>query len=225
MKHVHENETKNHILLFVDLDGTLVTSKVNNTFDFINFYHSMKLRNKKLSVLLYIVIKLIILTIIKFFKKFGITIDLDTQLINMLFLLKNKNELRKLSLNWLYILLKRNLMNVNFFKIVSELSKKFIIDEIFLLSCCSEFPACIIAEKFNLKCLSREFIVKKNIILDMKDKGVCWLVKTNKVIRVKLKYSNFEFKFKIFYVLDQTSAVSENEILKLFDVVIILNNN
>jgi hypothetical protein len=131
--------------------------------------------------------------------------------------------LRVLSLYWLHLLLKKNLIRTNVIKRIIEIKTLFSSRvEVFILTCCIEYPACLLAEKFDFKCLSRELRKKGGIVLGLKDIHLCYITKAVKyanVIKSFIKKCS-QRPFTV-YIVDEASANDEKPFLKLFKGVII----
>jgi hypothetical protein len=132
--------------------------------------------------------------------------------------------LKAVSLYWLRLLLVKKLVKTDVMKRIIEvetLSPSKV--EVYVLTCCTEYPACLIAEKFGYKCLSRELRKKGGIVLGLKDMQPCYITKMVKyanVIKLFIK-ENSQRPFTV-YIVDKESAKNEKPILKLFNKVIIV---
>jgi hypothetical protein len=224
---VGKDMNKECLVIFVDLDATLTDSTINNTYDYIKAYYLWCLRNKFLAEAILEIVKGIALILILIMRKLHLSsIDLDTLLIDVLFLGHNTRMHHAFSLYWTYILLTRRKINIRVLALLENLKRLCITRkhcEIYLFTCCTEYPACIIANKLSMKCLAREFKSLGEIIIGLKDKGACWVVKGIKLLKIIFTYSLKKLNCAFIYITDRASAYHEGKLLKLFNKVVIIN--
>ena len=215
---------KSLLLVFVDLDGTLVDPKINNTYDFILFLYLYKIRSPRLvKLMLFLITKyLYILAIV--LSKLQVKVDTYTVLISIVFCCFSSKTLRTVSLYWIHLLFRERLIRTDIIKQVTRIKTSFPGKvEVFVLTCCVEYPACLLAEKFGFKCLSRELRKKGDLVFSLKDAHLCHITKAEKYVNIiKLFIKLYSQKPFTVYILDDASANNEKPLLTLFNKVIIV---
>lgn len=212
------------VVVFVDLDGTLISPRVNNTYDFIPFLNYYRLRNPILLKLLTFIMTRFSDAIAVVLNRLRVKIDTNAVFINTVFFWLDLRLLKAVSLYWLRLLLAKKLVRSDVMKRIIEvktLSPGKV--EVYVLTCCIEYPACSIAEMLGYKCLSRELRKKGGIVLGLKDMQPCYITKIVKYASViKLFIKKYQQRPFTVYIVDEESAKNEKPLLKLFNKVIIV---
>jgi len=212
------------VVVFVDLDGTLINPRVNNTYDFIQFLNYYRLRNPILLKLLTFIMSKFSHIIAAVLSRLRVKIDTSAVFINTMFFCLDLRLLKAVSLYWFHLLLIKKLVRTDVMKRIIKietLSPSRV--EVYVLTCCIEYPACLIAEKLGYKCLSRELRKKGGIVLGLKDMQPCYITKMVKYANViKLFIKEYSQRSFTVYIVDEESAKNEKPILKLFNKVIIV---
>jgi hypothetical protein len=212
------------VLVFVDLDGTLVDPKVNNTYNFISFLYYHRLRSSTLLKLIMFIMTTFSYIVAAMLSKLHVKMDTNMVFVSIVIFCFRSKTLRLFSLYWLHLLLKKKLIRTNVIKRIIEIKTLFPGRvEVFVLTCCIEYPACLLAEKFGFKCLSRELRKKGGIVLGLKDIHLCYITKAAKyanVIKAFIKECS-QRPFTV-YIVDGASANDEKHLLKLFNKVIMV---
>lgn len=213
-----------HIVVFVDLDGTLIDPKVNNTYDFISFLYYCRLRSLALLKLVMFIMARISYMIAIMLSKLRVKMDTSTIFISSALFCSNLKRLESLSLYWLYLLLRKKFLRTDVIKKIIKIEKMSPSRvEVYVLTCCVEYPACIIAEKLGYKCLSRELRKKGGITVGLKDIQPCYITKAEKYANtIKSVIKECLQRPYTIYIVDKESARSEEPLLRLFDKVIIV---
>jgi len=212
------------LLVFVDLDGTLVVPKINNTYDFIPFLCLHKIRSPRLVKLIVFIITKFLYTVAIVLSKLRVKVDTYALLVGFVFSCFSSKTLRTVSLYWIHLLFRERLIRTDIIEQVTRIKTSFLgMVEVFVLTCCVEYPACLLAEKFGFKCLSRELRKKGNLVFSLKDAHLCYITKAEKYVNIiksfiKL-YSQRPFTV---YIVDDASANNEKPLLTLFNKVIIV---
>ena len=212
------------VVVFVDLDGTLINPRVNNTYDFIQFLNYYRLRNPILLKLLTFIMSKFSHIIAAVLSRLRVKIDTNAVFINTMLFCLDLRLLKAVSLYWFHLLLIKKLVRTDVMKRIIKietLSPSRV--EVYVLTCCIEYPACLIAEKFGFKCLSRELRKKGGIILGLKDIQLCYITKAVKYADViKSFIKRCSQRLFTVYIVDEASANDEKPLLKLFNKVIIV---
>jgi hypothetical protein len=212
------------VVVFVDLDGTLINPRVNNTYDFIPFLNYYRLRNPILLKLLTFIVTRLSHAIAVVLNRLCVKIDNSAVFINTMFFCLDLRLLKAVSLYWLRLLLVKKLVKTDVMKRIIEveaLSPSKV--EVYVLTCCTEYPACLMAEKLGYKCLSRELRKRGDIVLGLKDMQPCYITKIVKYANViKLFIKEYSQRPFTVYIVDEESAKNEKPLLKLFNKVIIV---
>lgn len=203
-------------MVFVDLDGTLTRSYVNNTYAFISLLihlRSTYLRRKIYKTMLRLTPAI---TSLYNFLKIGLLgISLDSILITVLLFGFDLHEIKRFSLYWLRILTNKRLINENILEYVKRL--KSIGVKTHLITACIEYPACLIAKMLSIdECFGRRFILIGRKVVTVSPFSPHLL----KARFLKQKHLN-EDKGKV-YIVDLRSAITEKRFLGLFDEIIIV---
>jgi hypothetical protein len=83
---VEKDINKECMVIFVDLDATLVNSTINNTYDYIKAYYLWYLRKRFLAKAIFEIMKRTVLILVSIMQILHLSsVDLDTLLINILF--------------------------------------------------------------------------------------------------------------------------------------------
>jgi hypothetical protein len=226
---VEKDINKECMVIFVDLDATLIDSTINNTYDYIKAYYLWYLRKRFLAKAIFEIMKRIVLILILIMQILHLSsVDLDTLLINILFSGQNVRRHHTFSLYWTYMLLTRRKINIHVLTLLENLKRLCTTGkhcEIYLFTCCTEYPACIIANKLNMKCLAREFKSLGEIIIGLKDKGVCWVIKSIKLLKIIFTYNLKKSNCTFIYISDRASICHEKRFLKLFNKIVIVDES
>jgi len=205
----------NNYVIFVDLDGTITSSRINNTYHFIMAFY--KINRRTIGLLLFMFLSCIAKILAHLSALARFSLNWNAIFISMLFFGHNVNQLKYFSYVWYKILFCLNLININLLKVLKYLKKGGA--RIIMLTSCPELPAQIIADflKFD-SCLARRFTIKSNRIIGLMDTESVSMLKLKHLSQNKHLYNK---KMKI-YILDGTSAKTEYKILKFFDKIIIV---
>lgn len=209
-------------IVFVDLDGTLTDLRINNTYHFIKAYYVWKRKRFRLLISNTIfnpgIIK-ILEKITKVLSLFKINVSTDGILIYILTVGLPRDELLTFSLQWIKILAKLGLFRDFLTKLIDTLQNRGC--KMYLLTGCTEFPACVIAcfYKFN-GCFSRKFkIHKSSIIVGLEDYSNIEELKYKFISRIRHVSRNKKLNI---YICDQESMKNEQKILRFFDMIFII---
>lgn len=143
-------------------------------------------------------------------------ISLDSILITILLFGFSIYDIKSFSLTWLKILISRRLFNEKVIEYI-RITKNKNNAEVYLLTACIEYPACLIAKMLSLdKCFGKRFITVGNRIITV-EPFHSYILKAKFLKRAGLN----EDSEKI-YVLDLHSALVEKKLLVLFDEIIII---
>jgi len=215
------------LVVFIDLDDTITTSKINNTYHFIKLFY--KIRGDIARLLLYEFVIRIMLFINKVIYTLRMLLKLsntsstsmDTILLSILFVGYNVELLKEFSIKWVYSLLKLRLFNEKILRWIRFLKGNGA--KLVLLTACTELPACVIAKYLGFDtCFARRFITKWSIVMGMKDVESIPILKLKNIIKFKKMLSCNNVC--VVYIVDKTSASVEQQLFKtkMFDYVIVV---
>jgi len=143
-------------------------------------------------------------------------ISLDSILITILLFGFSIYDIKYFSLTWLKILISKKLFNEKVLEYI-KITKNKNDAEIYLLTACIEYPACLIAKMLSLnKCFGRGFITVGNRIIAV-EPFHSYILKAKFLKRAGLSKDSEKI-----YVLDLYSALVERKLLVLFDKIIIV---
>ncbi|MEM3986925.1 MAG: HAD family hydrolase [Desulfurococcaceae archaeon] len=213
---------KQRLIVFVDLDGTIVDTSINNTYDFIKFY--FRSQKKYFKLLLYkILFKIFpIISVVINLTHLNKIISIDGIFTTLLFIGCKVHSLEEFAINWINFLNQKSLFNEEVLELINYFKRNGA--KVYLLTACTELPAKLLGEHLRFDgILSRRFIIKKGIILGVRD--------LESISQLKLKYIRkikgivLEKSF-IIYIVDEVSASLElRKLSNLIDIVIIIGGN
>jgi len=196
-------------LLFVDLDGTITSPKINNTFDFIkSFYKYYNIHLYYVKIVILVILSLIIVVIpIRILK-----IKIRRFQIMIMFKGLDVNQLKDFAETY-WINIVYNNLNREVIKIIDYYKKRKF--RVIMLTACTEIPARIIAKKLKFNdVISTNFIIDNNKVVGIKN-DTFGNLKINAIIK---RYSITEIK-EAYYITDNPK--DESELLSMFKKVYI----
>lgn len=203
-----------HIVIFVDLDGTITSSRINNTYHFTMAYY--KINRHTIGLLFFLFLLNITKILTNLFALFGFDLDWNVIFISVLFWGHNINKLKYFSYIWFKSLLRLNFINLKLLEKLNYFKRRGA--KVIMLTSCPELPACIIAKLLRFDaCFARRFATKSNRVIALLDKESASMLKLKYLLQIKY----FEKKTNI-YILDKMSTQAEGKILKFFDKVILV---
>lgn len=113
-----------HIILLVDLDGTITNSEINNTYNFIEIFYKIHKMNKRISLLNFLFRNILIIRRFISIFKLGKVFSIDGILISVLFFGIKKQKLEIFSHVWFKILSKASLFNADIIFFIEQAKKK-----------------------------------------------------------------------------------------------------
>ena len=214
------------LVVFVDLDGTIVVPQINNTYQFIKLFAKVKRDTLRYLLYSFVLMAMPFISTIYWLsrKVLGLSkniVSLDALMITLLFAGVNVRSLREFSIKWVHSLVRLRLINKKVLKLIKYFKRNKA--KLILLTACTELPACVIAKYLGFDiCLARRFLIKWDIILGVRDADDIPLLKLKKIARLRNLLPIKEVY--TIYVVDKSSASIEHEILRaeLFDHVIIV---
>lgn len=199
-------------LLFVDLDGTITSPEINNTFDFIQSFY------KRYNIGLHYYIKMVALVILSLIVVVIpiriLKIKIRRFQIIMMFKGLDANQLKDFTETY-WINIVYNNLNKEVMKIINYYRKRKF--KIIMLTACTEIPAKIIAKKLKFNdVISTDFIIDNdNKIVGIKNDTFGNL----KINEITKRYSMAEIR-EAYYITDNPK--DESELLSMFKRVYIV---
>lgn len=204
------------LAVFVDLDGTLTQSHVNNTYTFINLLiHSRATHLRRKIYKIVFRLSLAIISLYNLLKMGLLSISLDSIFITMFLFGFDIYEIKRFSSHWLKVLASKKLINEKVLEYIRHLRNMGA--KIYLITACIEYPACLIVKTFSIdKRFGRGFIAIGRYVV---------AVNPLSPHPLKARFLNQEHlsgnRRKI-YILDLRSAIAEKKFLGIFDEIIIV---
>jgi len=222
----NDKQNLNTVLLFIDLDGTITKSTVNNTYTFVRIF--LKLRKDPRVIVMRVLLTMLSITgKLLTYMRLSRVISLDAFLITVLFFGVRREELKRFAYIWLLALLKLGLVNTHILiyinKLVKEYEKLGLNTRKVLLTACTEEPACTIAKllKFD-HCIARRFYTLRHAIISVRDREDIPFFKYCKLNRYLEQHR--PNVVKALYIVDIYSLKAEVPFISsgMFDSVIVL---
>ena len=201
-------------MLFVDLDGTITSPKINNTFDFIQsfykYYNFIDLHYYIKMITLGILSLIAVVIPIRILK-----IKIRRLQIITMFKGIDLNQLKGFAETY-WINIVRNNLNKKVMEIIDYYRKRKF--KIVMLTACTEIPAKLIAKKLKFNdVISTDFIIDNdNKVVGIKNDTFGNL----KINEITKKYSMAEIR-EAYYITDNPK--DELELLSIFKKVYIIN--
>lgn len=209
-----------HIILLVDLDGTITDPAINNTYNFIEIFYKVHKMNKRILLLNFLFRNILVIRRFISIFKLGKVFSIDGILISVLFFGIKKQKLEIFSHVWSKILSKASLFNADIMFFIEQ-AKKMKNIKLIMFTACSEMPACVIAELLGFHyCIARRFITIRGLIIATRDLEDVSTFKYSKLIKL---LNTFKSAYRKIYIIDIESAKSEFRLITsgLFDLVLI----